>query len=185
MGELDDTERSHLIVDKDTQMVYDVRKDIDMARLERQTSARSLKNATPRTAQNRIDSDNDQQAAQESAVQEQRRSKPKAKPWANLWKEKRQNDHDFLLASEAGNMQEMLDLIDSTKRQLQIADINTKGADLWTALHYAANEGHGDILEALIERGIDVAAVTNRQRTALHLACARGHVDISRLLCDQ
>ena len=35
MGELDDTERSHLIVDKDTQMVYDVRKDIDMARLER------------------------------------------------------------------------------------------------------------------------------------------------------
>ena len=32
---------------------------------------------------------------------------------------------------------------------------------MWTALHYAANEGHGDILETLIERGIDVAAVTN------------------------
>ena len=68
MGELDDTERSHLIVDKDTQRVYDVRKDMDMARLERQTSARSLKNATPRTPRNRIDSDNDQQAAQESPV---------------------------------------------------------------------------------------------------------------------
>lgn len=82
-------------------------------------------------------------------------------------------------------MQEMLDLLDPTKRQLQIADLNTKGADLWTALHYAANEGHGDILETLIERGIDVAAVTNGQRTALHLACTRGYVDISRLLCDQ
>ena len=60
-----------------------------------------------------------------------------------------------------------------------------KGADNWTALHYAANEGHGDILEALIERNIEVEAVTNRHRTALHLACARGYVDISRLLCDQ
>ncbi len=39
MGQLDDTERSNLIIDKDTQMVYDVRKDMDMARLERRTSA--------------------------------------------------------------------------------------------------------------------------------------------------
>ena len=56
---------------------------------------------------------------------------------------------------------------------------------MWTALHYAANEGHGDILEKLIEMNISVEAVTNRMRTALHLSCARGHVDISRLLCDQ
>ena len=82
-------------------------------------------------------------------------------------------------------MQEMLDLLDPVQKQLQVADINAKGADDWTALHYAANEGHGDICEKLIERSIDVEAVTNRRRTALHLACARGHVDISRLLCDQ
>ena len=82
-------------------------------------------------------------------------------------------------------MQEMLNLLDPAKKQLQVADINTKGADMWTALHYAANEGHGDILEKLIEMNISVEAVTNRMRTALHLSCARGHVDISRLLCDQ
>lgn len=35
MGQLDETERCNLIIDKDTQMVYDVRKEIDMARLER------------------------------------------------------------------------------------------------------------------------------------------------------
>ena len=39
MGEMDDYERSNLIVDKDTQRVYDMRKDMDMARLDRQTSA--------------------------------------------------------------------------------------------------------------------------------------------------
>ena len=83
MGKMDDTERSHLIIDKDTQMVYDIRKDLDMARLDRQTSVSSMK---PTSAQ---------AAATEEAVQEQQNvtpRKPKAKPWANLWKQKRQNN---------------------------------------------------------------------------------------------
>ena len=39
-----------------------------------------------------------------------------------------------------------MEMIDPAKKLLQVADMNTKGADAWTALHYAANEGHGDIL---------------------------------------
>ena len=35
MGKMDDTERSHLIIDKDTQMVYDTRKEIDLLKLEK------------------------------------------------------------------------------------------------------------------------------------------------------
>ena len=35
MGQIDESERSNLIVDKDTQMVYDMRREIDLARLER------------------------------------------------------------------------------------------------------------------------------------------------------
>ena len=57
-------------------------------------------------------------------------------------------------------MEEMLDLLNPAKKMLQVADINSKGADLWSALHYAANQGHGDILEKLIEKNIDVEAVT-------------------------
>ena len=45
-------------------------------------------------------------------------SKKKAKPWANLWKEKRQNNADYLLAAEEGNLQEMLDLLDQSKKML-------------------------------------------------------------------
>ena len=78
----------------------------------------------------------------------------------------------------------MLDLLDPAKKQLQVADINAKGSDQWTALHYAANEGHGDILEALIEKNIDIQALTKQQRTVLHLAASRGNIDICRLLCD-
>lgn len=58
-------------------------------------------------------------------------------------------------------MQEMLNFLDPAVKMLQVADINTKGADNWTAMHYAANEGHGDILEKLIEKNSDIEAVTN------------------------
>ena len=145
-----------MIVDKDTQIVYDMRKEMDMARLERQTSVTSMGAAT---ANDTSRTSPDGRLASESTPR--RTSKPKAKPWANLWKEKRQNNQDFLLAAEEGNMQEMLDLIDPAKKLLQVADVNAKGADNWTALHYAANEGHGDILEALIGKNIDIEAVTS------------------------
>jgi len=148
MGQMDDTERSNLIIDKDTSIVYDMRREMDMARLERQTSGNLAADAT----------DARLAAAQTTP---RKSTKPKAKPWANLWKEKRQNNQDFMLAAEEGNMQEMLDLIDPAKKMLQVADVNTKGADNWTAMHYAANEGHGDILEALIEKNVDIEAVTN------------------------
>jgi len=38
MGQMDDYVRSNLIVDNDTQRVYDMRKEIDMARLDRHTT---------------------------------------------------------------------------------------------------------------------------------------------------
>jgi len=34
-----------------------------------------------------------------------------------------------LLAAEEGNLKEMVELIDPAKKMLQVADINTKGAD--------------------------------------------------------
>ena len=35
MGPMDDYERSNMVIDKDTQQVYDMRKEMDMARLDR------------------------------------------------------------------------------------------------------------------------------------------------------
>lgn len=71
-------------------MVYDVRKELDMVRLDRQTSINSPADASgPQSPR----------LGSESA-----RGKAKAKPWANLWKEKRQNNANYLLAAEEGNM---------------------------------------------------------------------------------
>lgn len=118
-------ERSHLIVDKDTQQVFDIRKDMDMARLDRQTSvkitsgtsgAAVLDTSSPRLGSEASVGNNT--SKHQSGVGGGPRKSTKAKPWENLWKVKRQNNADFLLAAEAGEMQEMLDLIDPTKKML-------------------------------------------------------------------
>lgn len=38
MGKMDDSERSNLIIDRDTQMVYDSRKEVDLIKLEKAAS---------------------------------------------------------------------------------------------------------------------------------------------------
>ena len=89
-------------------MVYDIRKDMDMARLDRQTSVTSAGGSS--AAQNTtVDQSSPRLLGSESSQtpQDQRpppNKKPKAKPWANLWKEKRQNNQDYLLMAEEGNM---------------------------------------------------------------------------------
>ena len=38
MGDIDDTERSNLIIDKDTNMVFDSRKEVDLIKIEKRMS---------------------------------------------------------------------------------------------------------------------------------------------------
>ena len=54
----------------------------------------------------------------------------------------------------------------------------------WTALRYAAGEGHRDVVALLLDRmeGSDVAAKDEDERTALHRAALGGHRDIVALL---
>ena len=40
---------------------------------------------------------------------------PKAKPWGNLWKKKKQNNLDYLMEAETGNLEGMKDLLDPAK----------------------------------------------------------------------
>lgn len=85
MGEIDDLERSNYILDKDTQMVYDSRKEGDLVKLEKRTSA----NAT---------NPNISQTTERVTV------KKKAKPWANFWQMKRENNEKYLEAAEIGDL---------------------------------------------------------------------------------
>ena len=74
------------------------------------------------------------------------------------------------------------------------ADINAKGDDEWTPLHFTAWKAHLEVCETLLQRpppfGANVAAVTDYGGTALHL-CAYGtpateeRLNVCRFLLDK
>jgi hypothetical protein len=62
------------------------------------------------------------------------------------------------------------------------ADVNAVQKTNWTALHWAANYRHVDVVKVLIQNGADVNAVDFEKLTALHLAAIEGHVDVVKVL---
>ena len=62
-----------------------------------------------------------------------------------------------------------------------VADINAKGLDQWTALHFCANSGHVEITKEL-QHKVDLDAFSTIERTPLHMACLKGHTEIAKLL---
>lgn len=55
-------------------------------------------------------------------------------------------------AAESGSLEEVHKLLDKTIHQDLVADLNTKGLDQWTALHFAASEGRVEVVKELISR---------------------------------
>lgn len=107
-------------------------------------------------------------------------------PWGDWWKEKKRNNQDLLWAAENGNIEDVRRLLSKTgPLQDLTAEINHRGLDQWTALHFAANEGHIDIVrELLSHEDCDRECLSSINRTPLHLAAIRGHTNIVRLLLE-
>ncbi len=64
-----------------------------------------------------------------------------------------------MLAAEYGNLPEVQRLLQKSDLNDLIADINARGLDQWSALHFAANEGKTEILQYLLHQPeIDVEA---------------------------
>ena len=64
------------------------------------------------------------------------------------------------------------------------ADIDARDGHGQTALMLAASEGHGHVVDWLVERGAAPDFAAKYGLTALMLAVLRGHVDIVRTLTD-
>lgn len=92
----------------------------------------------------------------------------------------------LLYAAEEGEIEEVRRLLDKTVLKDLTADINNKGLDQWTALHFAANEGRLDVVKELLSRRkIDKEAVSTIMRTPLHLTAIRGNLAIMRALIEK
>lgn len=75
--------------------------------------------------------------------------------------------------------------IDSIKYLVEACNVNVESPCLdstTSALHFAAKEGHKDVLEYILSAGGNVNAVDKNNRTALHLSTASNKLDIVELL---
>lgn len=80
----------------------------------------------------------------------------------------------------------MQELLQEGSQKGLSAEVNCTGLDNWTPLHFAANEGHLEIIKLLLtQKDIKVDSLSKANRTALHLACIRGHVGIVRALHEK
>jgi uncharacterized protein len=69
-------------------------------------------------------------------------------------------------------------------RELVANGANLEGIDSggWTALHWAADFGHADIVEILLDSGAEIEKSDFNGWTALHWAAERGQVEATRVL---
>ena len=82
----------------------------------------------------------------------------------------------MLSAAKAGNTERFVSTLESVR------NINFKDSDKWTALHFAAHGGHGDIIQVLLSKGASIDALEKDNWTPLHIAAQNGHADIVEVL---
>lgn len=155
-----------MLIDKDTGRVYDMRNETHLQKIqENQVKIGDLKDSSEPSSSS-------------------------GKAWSSWYKTKRAHNQDLLWAAEYGNLDEVRRLLDKSVLSELVADVNTRGLDQWTALHFAANEGHLEVARELLRHAeVEREAGSTIQRTPLHLASIRGHTGIVRLLlaagCDK
>lgn len=103
---------------------------------------------------------------------------------AEMYQKKAVNQY-FLNAAETGNTDSVQDALNKAKYGKFAANVNSHNQEDWTTLHIAANEGHLNIAQILIDNNTNINAQTKCLRTALHLACMRGKTDIVKLLLSK
>ena len=59
-------------------------------------------------------------------------------------------------AAEQGDLNGIKNVLDKAQLQDLIADVNSTGLDAWTALHFAANEGHTETAKELVSHTADI-----------------------------
>ena len=98
-----------------------------------------------------------------------------------LWKKyQKMEDKDkvFLDACREGDLE-------CVKRCLSLRQVNVEARDHefgWSGIHWAAKNGHVDVVKVLIQTGAHVNAVDDFKRTALHRVAWTGHAEVVKVL---
>lgn len=90
-----------------------------------------------------------------------------------------------LMAAAAGDAPNVSGILDAVSFLLDHhAAINTRDKDGDTALHYAADTGHSEVVRLLLDRGASPNSANKEGKTALNAAVRRGDVAIAALLVE-
>ncbi|CAK61788.1 unnamed protein product (macronuclear) [Paramecium tetraurelia] len=92
---------------------------------------------------------------------------------------KKMNEH-LLDYAELGDAQSIETLLIPTIEYY--LDVDTKGLDDWTALHFASNEGNLNIVDILIKHGATVDALTKFSRTPFFLTVMQNFIECANVL---
>ena len=80
-------------------------------------------------------------------------------------------------AAERGHSETLLALLDNAG-----CDVDARGIWGMTPLMWAAQEGHTECAQLLLERGADISSLDAGEFTAAHFAIVCGHLEVLRLL---
>lgn len=88
------------------------------------------------------------------------------------------HESDFIYACRSGSSTEVARLLAADP-----SEIDRRGHQAWTALHFAANAGHSLVASQLLAAKPDlIDAVDNESRAAVHYATMSGHDQVAEML---
>jgi len=117
--------------------------------------------------------------------------KSKAKPgsasekrqqiWQEWFVEKKKNNQLLLEAAKLGDINHVTKLLDKKRGDLK-ADVNCKGENSWTPLHFACLSGNYELVKLILFHQANLDAETTLKFTPLHVAAQKGFLEIAQLL---
>lgn len=110
-------------------------------------------------------------------------SEKRQQVWQEWFVEKKKNNQLLLEAAKFGDVAHVNQLLDKKKGDLK-ADVNCKGENNWTPLHFACLSGSYELVKLFLFNQANLDAETTLKFTALHVACQKGFLDIAQLLIN-
>lgn len=95
--------------------------------------------------------------------------------------EKKRTNNKFLQAVQCGDIVTCQQLLDKKRGDL-IADVNSKGDNDWTPLHFSCLSGNLNIVNLLLNKKANIDAETTLKFTSLHIATQKGFEEITQCL---